>query len=199
VARAAASAAVQGITEKVELRAFPDVDRDLQERITLALSSWQYVDTDLHPSLQIKARVRLRMDAMSRRRLEEYHSSRRKAHTELAILTDRLTHFYKYVLHDVDTARAWWMDHHNDTVESWHVFESVMLPLVHHRDDPQSEYQRAAAVFATVLERLATDEDRRDMFVTMARTLLDHMGWHELAERFQPEPPAEQPGLSSDP
>ncbi|MEU1898466.1 hypothetical protein ABZ512_08800 [Nocardiopsis dassonvillei] len=181
-ARAAVSVTVQRLAEKGERRSFPDIDQDVEERLTIALTPWQEVDAALHPDLRIRARVSLRLEKAARARLEEYHSARRRAHTELAVLSDRIAHFQQYVLHDADTARAWWLDRHDTSVESSKVFDAVIMPLVHHRDDPQSRHLRAANVFASVLERLGTDEVQHRMFVAWAHSVLDHMGWNDLAE-----------------
>jgi hypothetical protein len=196
-ARAAVSVTVQRVAEKGERRSFPDIDQDVEERLTLALAPWQEVDAALHPDLRVRARVSLRMGKAARARLEEYHSARRRAHTELAVLSDRISHFQQHVLHDADTARAWWLDRHNTSVESSRVFDSVIMPLVHHRDDPQSRHLRAANVFASVLERLGTDEVRHKMFVAWARSVLDHMKWSDLAEGLE-DPPRSTPRNNDD-
>ncbi|WP_431868893.1 hypothetical protein [Nocardiopsis eucommiae] len=183
VARAATVVAVQGIAQRVEHRSFPDIDRDLQERVTLELVSWQRAASTIHPDLSVCARVRLRLSAASRKRLAEYDAARRQAHIERAMLSDQATHLCRHILHDADIARAWWLQHHDASIESWEKFNSVILPLVRKQDDPQSRYTRAASLFASLIERMETDETRFQAFLNLARALVDQMNWQDLASK----------------
>jgi len=186
--RAAVAVTVQRVAEKVEHSAFPGIDQDIEERLTLALAPWQEVATTLYPNLRVRARVSLRMGKVARARLEEYHSARRRAHTELAVLSDRITHFQQHVLHDADTARAWWLDRHDASMDSLRTFDAVIMPLVRYQNDPQSRHLRAANLFAAVLDRIGTDEVQHNMFIAWAHSVLDHMGWKDLAESLEDLP-----------
>ncbi|MFE1099033.1 hypothetical protein ACFW4K_00850 [Nocardiopsis alba] len=183
VAQAATVAAVQGIAQQVEHRSFPDIDRDLQERVTLKLAPWQRAPSTIHPDLSVCARVRLRLSPASRKQLAEYDAARRQAHIERAVLSDQITHLRKYVLREADTARAWWLQHHDASTESWEKFNSVILPLVHKQDDPQSRYTRAASLFSSLIERMETDETRFQAFLNLARALVDQMNWQDLVSK----------------
>lgn len=180
VARAATLAAVQGLAERVEPRSFPDIDQDLQERVTLVLAPWQRALPAIHPELTVRARVRLRLSAASRRRLAEYDAVRRRAHLKRAVLSDQITHLRRHVLHDADTARAWWLEQQVGSMESWEKFNGIVLPLVRSQDDSQSRYTRAASLFASIIERMEADETHFQAFLNLARAVLERMNWQDL-------------------
>lgn len=193
VARAATLVAVQGLAELVEHRSFPNIDHDLQERVTLMLAPWQLAHPTIHPDLSVRARVRLRLSAASRKRLAEYDAARRRAHIERAVLSDQSTHLRRYVLHDADTARAWWLEQQGGSIESWEKFNGVVLPLVQRQDDPQSRYTRAATLFASIIERMEADETRSQAFLNLAHVLIERMNWQDLVSE-----PNEPPGPGPD-
>ncbi|GHC86931.1 hypothetical protein GCM10007079_30620 [Nocardiopsis terrae] len=193
VARAATIVAVQGIAERVEHRSFPDIDRDLQERVTLALASWQRALPTIHPDLSVCARVRLHLSTAGRKQLAEYTTERRRAHIERAVLSDRAAHLRRHVLQDADTARAWWLERQGGSIGSWEQFNSIILPLVQKQDDPQSRYTRAASLFSSLIERMETDETRFQAFLNLARALVDQMNWQDLVNE-----PDEPPDHNSD-
>lgn len=188
VARAATVVAVQGIAERVELRSFPDIDHDLQERVNLVLAPWQQTLPAIHPDLSVRARVRLRLSAASRKQLAEYDAARRRMHVERAVLSDRAAHLRRHVLQDADTARAWWLEQQGGSVESWERFNRIVLPLVQRQDDPQNRYTRAASAFASIIEQMETDETRFQAFLNLTEVLVEQMNWQDLVSEPN-EPP----------
>lgn len=180
-ARAAARLSLDKLGCSITESHMPEQLGRAQERLTLAAAHW-HIPKDT-PGLWLKARITLMLNEQDADRAQRYQDALREVTLQLARENQRRKEFRETVFGTPDATRIWWLDRHMDDLDSldWGVFNKQILPLVGAVDDIQSKAERMAHTFQYVWEKLGDNPGQHARFITTVRTVLDQMGWSDVA------------------
>ncbi len=154
--------------------------------MTLSLAEWH--DSTRHPSVRIRADVKVSLDSLNQARAAHYQKVRRAARLDEAISQDRVAFLRTFVLKDPSMARLWWLDRNLSSAEpdtSWARFDAVVNPLVAHAGAQEELATRISQIMVSTLDRISEGPDGLWKFGQAAAVALEVIGWPDLAEEIK--------------
>ncbi|MFD9721988.1 hypothetical protein [Streptomyces sp. NPDC059076] len=185
--RAAARLALDTLGRSIAGEHGPEELERAQQRLTLAVSSWQ--NPDKRPGLWLRAHLTLLLPQQDAERAQRHQNALRDVELQLAQERLRRQELARTLCTNRDSARLWWLERHLDDLSTldWATFQDTILPLAGASVTEETQTERLAHTLLYVWDQLDTAPGRQARFLTTAHTLFEQMGW---ADKFPwPSPP----------